>query len=114
MDYEVVLVDEKTVVGLMVTTTNEENRAMTDIGMLWGEFLQAGVYYSISNKINPKGIGLYTDYEGDFTKPYRFLACCEVSEATDLATKMVVKMIPRGNYAKFIVKGHMQHAVAEF
>lgn len=114
MDYEVVFLEEKTVVGLMVTTTNEDNKAMMDIGMLWGEFLQEGVYDAISNKINAKGIGLYTDYEGDFTKPYKFLACCEVSEANSIAAKMVVKKIPHGNYAKFIVKGHMQRAVGEF
>ena len=114
MDYEVVLLEEKTVVGLMVTTTNEENKAMMDIGMLWGEFLQAGVYDAISNKVNAKAIGLYTDYEGDFTKPYKFLACCEVSEANSIVTKMVIKKIPHGNYAKFIIRGHMQRAVGEF
>lgn len=114
MDYEVVFLEEKTVVGLMVTTTNENNKAMMDIGILWGEFLQKGVYDSISNKINAKGIGLYTDYEGDFTKPYNFLACCEVSEANSITAKMVVKKIPHGNYAKFIIKGHMQRAVGEF
>lgn len=27
---------------------------------------------------------------------------------------MVVKKIPQGNYAKFIIKGHMQRAVGEF
>ncbi|TGE38442.1 AraC family transcriptional regulator [Desulfosporosinus fructosivorans] len=114
MDYEVVSLKEKTVVGLMVNTTNEDNKAMMDIGMLWGQFLQEGVYDAIFDKINAKGIGLYTDYQGDFTKPYKFVACCEVSDAKRIASKMVVKKILQGNYAKFIIKGHMQRAVSEF
>lgn len=114
MNYEVVFLEEKTVVGLMVTTTNEDDKAMMDIGVLWGEFLQKGAYDAISSKINAKAMGLYTDYEGDFTKPYNFLTCCEVSEAKGIPVRMVDKKIPQGNYAKFIVKGHMQRAVGEF
>jgi len=114
MNYEVIFLEEKTVVGLMVTTTNEDDKAMMDIGVLWGEFLQKGAYDAISNKINSKAMGLYTDYEGDFTKPYKFLTCCEVSEAKSIPAKMVIKKIPQGTYAKFIVKGHMQRAVGEF
>ena len=73
MKYEIVNLSEKEVVGLMKETTNNNNQAVVDIGLLWQEFLGNGVYSKIQNKINHKAIGLYTDYEGDFTKPYKFL-----------------------------------------
>ncbi len=114
MNYELVRIEEKTVVGMMVRTTNENGQAMSDIGRVWGEFMQGDTYPSISYKLNTKSIGLYTDYEGDFTKPYKFLACCEVSQVQELPEKMVLKTIPAGTYAKFIINGHVHRAVGEF
>lgn len=114
MDYEIISLEEKTVVGFLIKTTNENNKAMMDIGMLWGEFLKKGAFDAIPSKVNTKAIGLYTDYEGDFTKPYNFLACCEVSNTNRILTNMVVKKIQKGKYARFIVNGHMQRAVGEF
>ncbi|MHB8065052.1 MAG: GyrI-like domain-containing protein [Ruminiclostridium sp.] len=114
MDYEVVLLEEKTVVGFLVKTTNENNKAMMDIGSLWGEFLKKGSCATISGKVNEKTIGLYTDYEGDFTKPYNFLACCEVNNSDSIPADMVVKKIAEGKYARFIINGHVQRVVGEF
>lgn len=114
MNYEIVELKERTVAGIQVRTTNENGQAMADIGRVWGEFLQQGTCSLIPDKINSKSIGLYTDYEGDFTKPYNFVACCEVSKAADLPDNMVLKTIPAGAYAKFVVTGHVQKAVGEF
>lgn len=114
MNYETINLCEMTVAGLLVRTTNENGRAMSDIGRVWEEFLKIDGYNAIKNKVNSKNIGLYTGYEGDFTKPYNFLACCEISEAGELPGKMVTKTIPAGTYAKFTVKGHVQRAVGEF
>lgn len=114
MNYEVVRIEEKTVVGIMVRTTNNNGQAMSDIGKVWGEFMQGDAYVSIANKLNAKSIGLYTDYEGDFTKPYNFLACCEVSKVQEVPENMVMKTIPAGTYARFVINGHVQKAVGEF
>ncbi len=43
-------------------------------------------------------IGLYTEYEGDFTKPYKFYAGVEVEEAQDLNEGLEVKTIHGGKY----------------
>ncbi len=114
MNYDLVRIEEKNVVGIMVRTTNENGQAMSDIGKVWGEFMQGEAYPSIPYKLDTKSIGLYTDYEGDFTKPYSFLACCEVTKVQELAEKMVTKTIPAGTYARFVVKGHVQKDVGEF
>jgi hypothetical protein len=39
---------------------------------------------------------------------------CEVTTANEIPEKAIIKVIPAGTYAKFIVKGHMQQAVASF
>ena len=43
-------------------------------------------------------IGLYTEYEGDFTKPYKFYAGVEVEEAQDLNEGLYVNTIHGGKY----------------
>lgn len=114
MNYEIVSLEKKVVVGLMKKTTNSNNQAVTDIGLLWQDFLGSGVYSKIKNKTNYKTIGLYTDYEGDFTKPYKFFACCEVDKSEEVVLPFEKKIIEPGKYAKFIVNGHIQNAVSEF
>lgn len=114
MNYEIVGLEKKVVVGLMKKTTNNNNQAVIDIGLLWKDFLGSGVYSKIKNKTNYKTIGLYTDYEGDFTKPYKFYACCEVDEAGEIVASLEKKVIEAGKYAKFIVNGHVKNAVGEF
>ena len=116
MDYEVVNLEEKTVVGLMARTNNTAPDMGRVIGGLWERFFGEGVYASIRDKRNEKSLGIYTDYAGDEKNDYSVLVACEVTgEGTKaLPEGTVIQKIPAGNYAKFIVKGHMQKAVAEF
>lgn len=114
MNYEIVELSEKTVAGLAVNTSNLDNKAVTDIGSLWGKFFTGGYPERIPHRSNNKTIGLYTDYEGDFTKPYNFLACCPVDNGENVPDGLTVKTIPGGKYAKFIINGHVQKVVGEF
>lgn len=114
MNYDIILLEEKIVAGYLVKTTNENNKAMIDIGDTWSRFIQNGAYNFIPERINDKCIGLYTDYEGDFTKPYNFLAGCEVLNSKDIPAGTGVKKIPGGSYARFIIKGDVRNAVGEF
>ncbi len=75
--------------------------------------MKIGIYDIIQNKINTKTIGLYTEYEGDDTKPYIFIAGAEVSEETEIEEDMVTKVIPKGKYARFIIKGDVQNSVGQ-
>ena len=113
MKYEVVNLEEKTLVGIGVRTTNENMKAMEDIGIVWGRFIGEDIIGTIKNRVNEMAIGLYTEYEGDFTKPYKFYAGVEVEKVHDLNRGLEVKTINGGKYAKFTVKGHMQQAVGE-
>lgn len=109
MEYEIVELEEKLVEGIGIRTTNQEGQSMKDIGKVWQRFFEEGMYEKIENKINHKTIGLYTDYEGDYTKPYQFIVGVEVSKKT----KNTVKVIPKGQYAKFVIIGDVQKSVGE-
>lgn len=113
MEYEIVELEEKVVEGIVVKTTNENGKSMQDIANMWQTFFTQGVYEKIENKVNGKTIGLYTDYEKDYTKPYNFMVCTEVSEQSENAENRVVKVIPKGKYAKFVIHGDVQNAVGK-
>ena len=70
MEYEIIELQEKRVEGIGIKTSNENGKSVQDIGKLWQKFFAEGEYDKIEHKANQKTIGLYTDYEGDYTKPY--------------------------------------------
>lgn len=114
MNYEIVNLEEKKVAGLTARTSNSDVNMPVVIGGLWSNFYQNGVYSSINNKISGKALGIYSDYESDYMGEYDITVACEVLDFTALADGVSTKIIPAGKYAKFIIKGHMQKAVAEF
>lgn len=113
MNYEIVNLEEKKVIGLIARTNNSSPEMGNVIGGLWNRFYEEGVYTSIPSKRNAKALGIYTDYEGGAMDDYSIMVACEVTEASDLPQGTVTRDIPAGSYAKFIVKGDMRTAVAD-
>lgn len=113
MNYEIVELTEKIVAGCCARTNNNSPDMTAVIGGVWQRFYSKGVYANIPNKMNEKALGIYTDYESNETGDYTVMAGCEVSRS-DLKGNFEVRTIPSGKYAKFVVKGHMRKAVAEF
>lgn len=113
MEFEIVELEEKIVEGISIKTTNQDGQSIQDIAKLWQKFFMDGVYNKVENKVNNKTIGLYTDYEGDYTKPYKFVVCTEVSEKSDNIEERLIKTVPKGKYAKFVINGDVQNAVGE-
>ena len=111
MKYEIVELEEKIIEGIEVRTTNQNGKSIKDIGETWQKLFTQGIYDTIQNKVNNKTIGLYTDYELDYTKPYIFVAGAEVSSKTD--STLVNKVIKKGKYAKFVIKGDVQNSVGQ-
>lgn len=114
MNYEVVKLKEKTVVGLMAKTNNHALDMGQVIGGLWNQFYAGGVHAQIEKRVNEKALGIYTDYENDEKSDYHVLVACEVEDADNIPAGAVKRILPAGTYAKFVVRGHMQKAVAEF
>lgn len=108
MNYELVQLEQKIVVGVSAITSNSDPKMGEVIGGLWGMLYQGGVSSAIKNKINEYAIGLYSDYSND---QYCVTAGNEVSKPEN--DELTVKIIPAGKYAKFSVHGHMEKAVSE-
>lgn len=113
MKYEIVELEEKVVSGIKVKTTNQNGKAIQDIGITWQKLFTGEIYEKIQNKVNNKTIGLYTEYEGDYTKPYIFIAGAEVSQKVESNKEIVSKVIPKGKYAKFVITGDVQNSVGQ-
>ncbi|MGP7818597.1 GyrI-like domain-containing protein [Niallia sp. 01092] len=114
MDYEIVYIEEKSVAGIKIRTNNNRPTMGMEIGELWREFFEKGVYQSIPYKQNDKTIGLYTNYESDASGNYDMVVCCEIQQTSDLPLSIHKQTIPAGKYAKFIVHGDVQTAVGAF
>ncbi len=114
MNYGIVFLKEKTVVGLTARTNNAAPDMVAVIGDLWNRFYQNGVYTAIQHKSNDKAMGIYTDYAGNEKDDYSVVVACEVDKASNLPLGAVTRTLPAGQYAKFVVKGPMQTAVADF
>lgn len=108
MNYEIVNLKEKIVVGVSAITSNDDPNMGKVIGGLWGKLYQDGVNESIKNKVNEYAIGLYSDYEEN---KYLVTVGNEVSKAEN--EELIIKKIPSGKYAKFSIEGDTQRVVAE-
>ena len=113
MKYEIVELKEKIIEGIRIKTTNQNGKSMKDIGLIWQKLFTEGIYENIQNKANNKTIGLYTQYEGDYTKPYTFIAGAEVSKEVENNEQIVSTIIPKGKYAKFVIIGDVQNSVGQ-
>ncbi|MFD2114323.1 GyrI-like domain-containing protein [Paenibacillus yanchengensis] len=108
MKYEIVHLEQKTVVGVSAITGNTDPNMGEIIQGLWDKLYQSGINVSIENKINQYAIGLYSDYSND---QYCVTVGNEVSKAVN--DELTTKTIPAGKYAKFSVHGPMGTVVAE-
>jgi len=108
MNYEIVTLKSKTVVGVSAITGSADPEMGEVISGLWKKLYHDGVHAAIKNKSNEYAIGLYSDYTDD---KYCATAGNEVTAPEN--DELAVKMIPAGKYAKFSVHGHMEKAVAE-
>lgn len=108
MNYEIVNLEEKIVVGISAITSNDDPNMGKTIGGLWEKLYEDGINETIKNKVNEYAIGLYSDYEDN---KYTVTVGNEVCKAENEG--ITIKKIPSGKYAKFFIEGNMQKAVAE-
>lgn len=109
MNYEVVNLEKKTIVGVTGRTGNEDSKCQEVIGALWKQLMEDGLEDTIQNKANAYCVGLYSDY--DFTEnKYDVTVGVEVTGNGN--PDLSVKTIPAGKYAKFHVEGDVVQDVA--
>lgn len=113
MNYEVVKMEERTFAGVTAVTNNSAPDMSEKIGGLWQK-LYSGIAQKMNDRVNAKAAGLYCDYQqnGDYT----VLAGCQIAASGKAEAEkagLTVKTVPAGNFAKFVIHGDVQQAVAE-
>ena len=97
-------IQQFSVIGISVRTTNENGQASQDIPALWNKFMTEGIPEQIPNKIENSIYCIYTDYEKDHTKPYTTILGCKVENLQNIPIGMVSKTFGEATYAKHIAK----------
>ncbi len=92
-------------IGIAVRTTNENNKANDDIAQLWQRFLGESILEKIPHKVDHTVYSLYTEYEGDHTKPYTAIIGCKVSSLANIPEHMLGKSFGGGLYHKSTTRG---------
>ena len=99
------------VIGIAVTTTNQNGQSAQDIGQLWGEFMGNGIVDKIPNKVDGNIFSVYTNYQGDHTKPYDTILGCKVNTLDEIPSGMVGQSFDGGTYKKFVSKGDLTKGI---
>lgn len=105
MEYEVVMLEEKRVVGFCQRTGNQKEDMGNIIGGLWQKLGQVN---DVQGRKNKKYIGLYTNYVG---MEYDTTVGCEVDKNAPTPEDMTEKIIVTGKYAKFVLHGDVVKTV---
>ena len=99
------------VIGVPIRTSPQN--AMVEIGSLWERFMQEQVGEDIPNRIGDEYVVLYTDYEGDYTKPYTCILGHKVANLDTIPEGMVGREIESADYQVYSAKGEMPHALID-
>lgn len=94
---------KKFFIGLELRTSNDE--CSSTMPAHKEKFFKENIPSKIPNKVNDNILALYTDYEGDYTKPYSWMLGYEVSHLDQIPEGLVGKVIPESNYAVFTTQG---------
>lgn len=94
---------KKFFIGLELRTNNAE--CSSTMPPHKDKFFSENIPGKIPNKIGNHILALYTDYEGDYTKPYSWILGCEVSNLDEIPAGLVGKVIPESKYAVYTTEG---------
>lgn len=104
-------IDGFKVIGITTRTSNTNGQGAQDIGALWQKFMAEGVMQKIPNKVSSEVYSIYTEYEGDYTKPYTVLLGCPVAHLDEIPDGMMGKAFDGGTYTKFVAKGSLSEGI---
>ena len=100
-------IEQFSIIGISVRTSNENGQAMQDIPLLWNRFIIEGIAGQITNKIDDSIYCIYTEYEKDHTKPYTTILGCRVKNLNAIAPGLVGKTFNEATYVKHTAKGNI-------
>ncbi len=98
------------VVGLSIITDNK--KAAEEINALWEEFFKQNIGQIIDNRVDDVIYAVYSDYEGDHTKPYRLTIGYKIEGKPQNSDLHHVK-VKSANYAMMSAAGEQPKALIE-
>lgn len=101
------------VIGIALRADNTDPQVGEAIGAHWKRFFAEGIPDRIPGRVDQAFIAVYTDYEGDHTKPYTLIVGCRVDGTASAPDGMVMVHVPEQTYAITTAKGAMPGAVVE-
>lgn len=104
-------VEKKYVIGVPLKTSNEH--FVKEVPPMRESFYKENTAAKIPNKTGSDLLAVYTDYEGDYTKPFVYIIGCEVANLDKIPKGMVGIEIPARSYALFKTNGPFPQALAE-
>lgn len=105
---EIMQIEAFNIIGITVRTDNNDLAKVTaDMQGLWGKFMSEGVMDKIPNKLDTDICCIYTDYEGDYTKPYTALLGCRVSSLEQIPDGLAGYRFDGGKYVRKPVSGNL-------
>lgn len=105
MDYTIVELAERRIIGPVIRTSNNAPDCSEKIGGLWQSFMGEGMAESVPNAVTEPYMcyGLYYDYSME-DGSYAMMVGSESAQG-DAPEHMEELVIPAGTYAKFTVHG---------
>jgi predicted transcriptional regulator YdeE len=101
------------IIGIFVRTTNANNKALKDIGDLFGRFMGQNISDRIPDKISGDIYCVYIDYETDFNGPYTTIVGCKVSSLKEIPAGLIGKTIPGSKYQVYTSTGKLSESLAK-
>lgn len=100
------------VAGITVRTSNVDPvKLQHDMTQLWGRFMNENIAHKITNKVSDDVLCVYTDYEGDHTKPYVALLGCRVTDPAHVPEGLEIREIKGEKYVKRSAHGNLHAGV---
>jgi predicted transcriptional regulator YdeE len=103
LNYSTERVAQKFLIGIQIRTIQTE--IQHSFPQMWNRFISEGIAEKIPNRINGNVLAVYSEYEGDHTRPFSYFLGCEVSTLDSVPPGMIGKIIPESNYAILSPKG---------
>lgn len=104
LDWNIKQLKSKKIIGITVRTSNGGKGPNRDIEALWSRFYEEGISTKIEHKVSDTVYAVYTQYEGDHTKPYSLIIGHEVSDGS---------LVPKGCVLYETVSSHYAHQPLE-
>ena len=113
MNYDLKQEGRKFVIGMAIKTSNENGRFQREVPPFLEKFHRDNMVEKIPQRKNKNLLAVYTEYEGDYMKPFTYIIGCEVDNLNVIPEGMVGLEIPSSSYAIFTAKGPFPQSIGQ-